>query len=170
MMAKLKPSDGGKRWKFCKKFEIPDADDPSKIYLRRWYLITTPFGGINLHHILMPDSPSRGMHDHPYDFISIKLLGSYWENTIGEVPFGFVEGTFVVEHMEGEVNVKERRITYRPANMLHRITHLRRDKGVWTLVFMGRRKRNWGFRKPNQEWIAWNDKPGAVSHSGRTTL
>jgi hypothetical protein len=63
----------------ARRVDIPDYTEPDKTYLRRWYLIETPWFGLKLHHILRSDQPNRGFHDHPWSFVSFKLRGSYTE-------------------------------------------------------------------------------------------
>ncbi len=116
-------------------------------YMERWRLIDCRWFGIRVHHILRSDSDQE-MHDHPFDFTSLILLGGYTEHT----PLG-------VRHF------KPGRIVRHKAEDLHRLElrgHHRRANGrwelvseipAWTLVWQGPRRRRWGFKAPDGEWI-----------------
>jgi hypothetical protein len=121
----------GTLWAFMKVFEIPDLDDPTQVYLKRWRIIQTPYFGIYLHKILLPDG-DRNPHNHPWDFWSFILKGQYTEE------FKIARGTH------------ERPNTWRRGSFhkmwihnFHRITLL--EVPTWTLVFTGKRVQDWGF-------------------------
>lgn len=101
-------------------------------YIERWVL----FRGKHLSgylHRLVGDDWARDPHDHPARFWSIGLWGSYIEET------EFETRTFRAPWIR----------TF-PATYLHRLRHT--GKPCWTLVFVGRRTRNWGFVRDG-EWI-----------------
>jgi hypothetical protein len=104
-------------------------------YLVRWRLIWTNRFSLYLHHILRSDE-DRELHDHPWSFVSIILKGEYNEITAA--------GSAGQVHGAGE-------ILYRPAPWPHRLVL---DRPVWTLVFVGPRKRRWGFHTPTG-WVHW---------------
>ena len=105
-----------------------------KLYLRRLYLLRTPWFGLMINWIMEPDS-DRWMHDHPWGFLSILLRGGYVE----EVP----NGIRAIRWM----NVKA-------ATDLHRILSV--DKGTITVVLTSRKKRTWGFQT-DSGWVSWRD-------------
>lgn len=109
--------------------------------LIRYRLIRLPFLGIFVHHIMRSDH-DRALHDHPWNFVSVILKGSYIEHTPqGMRAFG------------------RGRILVRPAHWLHR---LQLEQPVWTLVLVGSRFRRWGFLTP-KGWCWWkkyNDQTG----------
>lgn len=135
MKTKRKPD--GSRWAIYEKFDIMDIVDTSAVYLRRWYLIDTPYFGVYLHKINMPD-PDRPLHDHPWNFKAVVLRGGYTELVPG--------GENV--HRVGRINNKK-------AESLHRIKKLLRVP-TWTLIFVGRCRREWGFAT-DQGWVQWDD-------------
>jgi hypothetical protein len=149
--------------------EIPDYDEPERTYLRRWRIIETPFGGIYLHNILMSDSVTRGFHDHPYTFLSIRLRRNYTERLLvrercfahGAVLPYFAAGgdeasgaRWGFKDVVREVRYRKR-FSIRRAEQLHQV--VLDGGGVWTFVFHGRRRRQWGFRKPDGPWISQMD-------------
>ena len=104
-------------------------------YLIRWRLIWTRRFSLYLHHILRSDE-DRSHHDHPWSFTTLILAGGYREHTPRSVTF----------HGPGE-------LLHRPAPWLHR---LELDRPAWTLVFVGPRKRRWGFQTPTG-WVWWKN-------------
>lgn len=110
-------------------------------YLRRWFLAGQPddnVGGIYLHQILHDDD-DRALHDHPWDANVYIISGSYREIRL-DCPEGelFAAGTW--RHMKAET--------------AHRLVVV--DGPVWTLVFWGPRRREWGFHCP-KGWVHWKE-------------
>lgn len=102
--------------------------------MRRWF----PGPGLSarVHEILGSD-PGRDLHDHPWNFTSTILLGSYREVT----PDG--------EHTFGPGDEIERR-----AIDPHRLVVL--DGPVWTMVRTGPAIRRWGFTTASG-WVHWRE-------------
>lgn len=94
-------------------------------YLIRYYILRTPWFRIRLHNILLSDYDC--LHDHPWNFISLILWGGY-----GEM---FNDEEKPREHSMGKV-------LFRKAEDKHRLIV---NKPAWTLVFMLKRRREWGF-------------------------
>lgn len=106
-------------------------------YLERYYLLFRnrprwfPFN-IVLHKILLSDL--EDLHDHPWPYATILLKNGYWETT----PRGkFWRGAGWA--------------TIRPATALHRL-ELADGMPCWSLFFMGKRCREWGFIRDG-EWV-----------------
>lgn len=131
-------------WKWFKRllsgkphFRIGGED----AYMLRWYLIPrNPWFNLYLHKFLRDDD-DRALHDHPFNFISIMLKGSYIETTQGKT-----------------IQRSAPSIAYRPATHIHRVALLKRSDGTsipcWTLVFTGKRVRLWGFHCP-KGFVPW---------------
>src|SRR5882757_10670128 len=51
--------------------------EDGKPYLKRFYILRTPWVRIRVHHIMLSDYDC--LHDHPWNFVSIILKGSYVE-------------------------------------------------------------------------------------------
>jgi hypothetical protein len=134
------------------KKQIIRNDDGVPYMVRR--AINTRFGGVKLHHILRSDD-DRDLHDHPWSFLSIILWGGYFEhrptqwcencgrsmiglnrfcNAGGAHHHALTEKTW---HGPGSV-------LWRPAPSVHRL-ELPAGKTVWSLVFTGPKRREWGF-------------------------
>jgi hypothetical protein len=118
-----------------------------ELYMRRWF----PGPGLSarVHEILASD-PHRDLHDHPWDFTSTILFGSYRDIT----PEG--ERTF------GPGDVIERRATD-----LHRLVVL--DGPVWTMVRTGPFRRRWGFATASG-WVHWREYEKAGHERSREWL
>lgn len=116
-----------------------DCPDKGPLMIR-YYLIRTRWFGVYLHKFLRSDE--RTMHDHPWWFWSLILVGEY------------------IEHMSYALMGGYRRvgsIAYRPAKWVHRVELLAdimpegsagpfcQYKPVWSLVLAGRKVREWGF-------------------------
>lgn len=115
-----------------KVYDIPDIDQPDEVYLRRWRLIQTPWFGIYLHRINLPDG-DRDLHNHPWAFRALILRGGYYEEFQPEM----WKQPRLRYHGFSEFNKM-------PMHAFHRIQSLTRTP-TWTLVFVGKRKQNWGF-------------------------
>jgi len=126
------PEDDSASWIFWRWRDIftPGSAD---LYLRRLYVLRTPWFGLLVNDIRKPDS-DRWMHDHPWGFLSLLLRGSYREET----PSG--------SRMVRWVNLKR-------ATDLHRIVHVSR---AMTLVLTTRKKRTWGFLT-DHGWVGWRE-------------
>lgn len=116
-------------WAFMEKFIVPHYDNPKEDYLVRWRVIQTPLFGIYLHKLGTPD-PRDTLHDHPWPFISFVLRG------------GYIEYVRDLEHYAIPRRVK--RINVKRLRDYHWISELDRVP-TWTLMFVGRRQRVWGY-------------------------
>lgn len=114
-----------------KRLEVPDYDDPSLTYLTRWRLICTPWFGVYLHRLGGPD-PRETLHDHPWSFLSIVLRGGYIERRLDPITRAM------------SVNHRIRRVNRVRSFDAHAIAELTRTP-TWTLLFVGRRTRTWGY-------------------------
>lgn len=133
------------RWAFLEGFEVPDIKNPSMIYLARIRLIQTPWFGVYVHRINAPDARTI-LHSHPWAFTSFLLRGQYTEMVPGK------NGEYAVPRRVKFINVK-------PFNRSwHWIDEVHRDP-VWTLVFVGKRKRVWGYLEPTGEYFNFDEHP-----------
>jgi len=125
---------GRGKWAFWERFDAPDYDDPSKTYLSRLRIISTPWFGIYLHRFYGPD-PRWTLHDHPWPFVSFVLRGGYVERR----PGGFRRVRWVNVLRRGDV---------------HAIVSLNRTPTT-TLMLVGRRNRKWGYVEPTGDGYTW---------------
>lgn len=132
---------------------VKKVDGREVVYLRRFFIRkpTATRGGIYLHHILRSDD-DRDPHDHTWDFTTIVLKGGFYY----DVQMG-------VDRLSGNVVERWSRVTrwrvyQRKAEHSHQVKlALKPFKGlqdVWTLVFTGPRRRQWGFHTPSG-WVDW---------------
>lgn len=116
-------------WAIMELFKVPYKENPNEDYMWRLRILQTPFFGVYLHKLGGPDDRAI-LHDHPWPFVSFVLKGGYTE---------FVPGPYyATSRYIKRINVK------RFNNSYHWIAELDRTP-TWTLVFVGRRRRVWGY-------------------------
>lgn len=145
-----KGKDGRTNWAIMASFDI-SCDDG--LYLRRLRIIQTPWFGVYLHEMHAPDA-DRDLHDHPYDFYSVILKGGYWEQ-VNETP---AEDYSTVRDTVGGWPRWSGHLMKK--TWAHRIINLI-EVPTYTLVFVGKRTRDWGFWYKNafddkRRWIPWD--------------
>jgi hypothetical protein len=126
------------------------------------YLIRYSFPfGIKLHHILKSDDAC--MHDHPWGFVSVILRGGYTEqrvvewHSLDDYNFEKHGSNFIVDPSRDRFGIWEKKwygvgsILKREPNSTHR---LELSKPCWTLVFTGKKVKQWGFFSV-KGWIPW---------------
>jgi hypothetical protein len=119
---------------FGKPEEI-NGDHRCPTYLFRWIVAKKQRFSVYLHHCV-GDDWSLDMHDHPKRFITIGLKGSYTEET-----------------PDGRARIyRAPWIRSFPPEHIHRICTP--QKSCWTLVIVGKPKRDWGFWHGGT-WIQW---------------
>ncbi len=97
-----------------------------EIHFKRWELIKTRWGSIWLHAIYKADV-DKHLHNHPWDFRSIVLKGSYKELTQQGIQL----------QSPGKINVRD-------GSKYHKILELL-SPVVYTLFFASTPKRQWGY-------------------------
>lgn len=103
-------------------------------HFRRWRLFWSPWGSVYLHNITNSDL-DIDPHDHPWNFRSLILKGSYSE--VSRYPRDAYKAVYVNVFKPGMVNTKK-------TTDCHKLTLL--TPSVWTLVFAGKRKHDWGYQ------------------------
>jgi len=106
-----------------------DAHEP---YLTRFIIFYGKKIKIYFHKFHRSDAVD--LHDHPWNFVSIILWRGYME----EVPDGSAPG------YRKQKRVWPGMIIYRPAHHAHRVVLLN-EKPAYTLVFVSKYVRQWGF-------------------------
>ena len=126
------------------RFERIDGRCATERYLHRWTLLRLPGGrALYLHHFVGSDW-ARDRHDHPKAFVSIGIRGGYVEE---------------VQWLAGVWTILRRRqfrapwIRRFPASHRHRLRVP--PGGCWTLVYVGRTEREWGFWR-GSVWFRWD--------------
>lgn len=128
------------RWALMARMRIESKHTPGEIYLDRLRIVQTPYFGVYLHWIHEPDS-DRDPHDHPWNFTSIILKGSYTERVWDYPALG-------TQDYKGYQRTWHRftrhKMTMEKAHKIEEIS-----KPLVTLIFVGKRSRNWGFWVPS---------------------
>jgi len=150
-----------RRWAWCKRMILRRADGVA--YLNRLRIIQTPWFGVYLHRMDAPD-PGVDLHDHPWPFASLVLRGGYHEyraDTRDAVIYAdtaqqYWTCTPGVDNHRRLGSIQSLRLTE-----CHTIHCLDRTP-TWTLVFVGRRSRDWGFYVPSNVGVlgGWIDHQG----------
>lgn len=136
---------------------------PACPILYRWTLIRSPLGRLMLHRFL-PNADDRADHDHPAAFWTLVLRGGYDDR----VPCPWCNGINLSlddEHgihchlcaNSGEVwgdRMRPGMLRKREATYRHRTRVL--PTGCWTIVWMGRKVREWGFWRDGR-WWPWRE-------------
>ena len=145
--------------------------DDGTVYLHRWYLLPRGWPFSIYLHKFVGDDDDRGLHDHPYDNVSIPLSRAGYEEVVPVdctrlVPRGLTE----IKHRRWLVPVRRR------AEDPHRVlltTRVTPDGGVeqvpcWSLFLRGRRRRDWGFYLPTG-WVSNSViQPGYTGYGEQT--
>lgn len=128
-------------WAFMKRMTLERPD--GTIYLARLRIVQTPWFAVYLHRIEGPD-PGIDLHDHPWPFVSFILRGGYREQR-ARVWRGRNHASTSVRVMPREHRAPG--INRMHLNEAHTISQVFRVP-TWTLMFVGRRSRQWGFFTP----------------------
>lgn len=102
------------------------------LHFQRFALLETPWFNIYLHKIYRPDEDGY-LHDHPWDFQSLILEGSYTE-----------------QNEEGFFPKKPFMMASYKAEYVHKIAAVKRT--TLSLVITGPRRRVWGYQTP-EGWM-----------------
>lgn len=132
-------NDGRTQWALMKVFRIKNADGSP--YLTRLRFVQCPYFGVFLHRVTTAD-PQPDLHDHPYPFVAIPLLGGYTESYTDHpkaMDIGPAAAGLVVERRHNLLHWN-----VMPLSAAHRIVELTRVP-TWTLVFVGPRVQTFGF-------------------------
>lgn len=131
-------ADPTPKWAIWSWYHIPDPVGGQFTYMSRLRILQTPWFGIYIHWIYLPDT-DRYLHDHPWNFFSMILSGGY------------------SEQIESGKVIQRRRFSFafRKAERFHRIVKLNRIP-TKTLCIVGRRRRDWGF-DTDRGWERWDE-------------
>jgi hypothetical protein len=108
--------------------------DGQSAYLTRYTLIDRPAWQLCVH--VFHRSDADDLHDHPWPFVSLILWRGYREQTPDRIR----------RRWPGS-------LAFRPARWVHRV-ELLGGKPAITLVWMGKRCREWGFFT-RAGWVQW---------------
>ncbi len=127
-----------------------------ELYLRRLYVLRTPWFGVMLHWIKREDWDRDALHNHPWTFYRLILSGGYVE-----------EVAYPIMNAKGEVHPMQhlntsKMVTHRwlraskfPTGAYHRITSVK--PRTVSFVINGPKKKSWGFFVPGTGKVGWKD-------------
>lgn len=124
--------------------------------LERWTILSTPIGKLRLHHFLRSDE-DRELHDHPWSYVSLIVAGGYTEEI---APAAYRQKSYRFDPPLTAAPQTERHwrragsLLFRSARWMHRI-EIAPGRDAWTLIWMTRRSRTWGFFT-GRGWIRWD--------------
>lgn len=127
-----------------------------KSYLVRITLFKCPYFSVKIHKALMSDPAIP--HDHPWNYLSIILWGGYYEETINTKSVTSLtsgktyEGPFCKQIWYGPGS-----FLYRKGDKLHRLIIPEGSYSI-SLIFVGRKWREWGFWDFYEGWISHKKK------------
>jgi len=110
--------------------------DEKEDYLYRWWLSERTKGGSVYLHLYLNGDENEQPHDHPWDSMSVCLVGGYIEEI-------FANDIGTVTRRLSTREVSEGQVIFRGQNSIHRI--LRAKPGTMTLFFTGQVVKPWGF-------------------------
>lgn len=118
------------------------VDGVDTLYLRRFFLTPRSWPIRLFLHFIARSDDDRHLHDHPWSFASFIFSGAYFEQTAESFKL-FSAPSF-------------RKMKAEHAHKVHLFKH--RDGGeflpVWSLVFAGKARRQWGFYS-DDGWVNW---------------
>lgn len=109
--------------KYFNRYKVIVDSNSNKPYLERYVF---PFN-IFLHRII--NSDLNNLHDHPWNFRTLVLLGGYWDCT-----------------EEGKVWIGPFNYKYYDAESFHRIELDKKTNYCWALIFPSKKIKDWGFK------------------------
>jgi len=107
------------------------------LYMTRIILLRTRWGKLMINYFHRSDE-DRALHDHPWRFWSFILWRGYLEHT-----------------RSGARRIRPLTLNYRPPRWTHRV-EMMNGKPACTLVWTGRRVREWGFHT-DKGWMHWKE-------------
>lgn len=145
---------------------LPDTEvigPPECPILHRWTLVKLRGRKLMLHHFL-PNADDRAVHDHPASFVTVVLRGYYDDMRPCGYPGCDGDGIMLPDDwpcprcrgtgVELNERMRPGMVRFRPATHRHRTKV--GPRGCWTVVFMGPKRRRWGFWKDGR-WYFWRD-------------
>lgn len=144
------PAGDPQPWQLWRWMDITGPtvyDGVDELYLRRLYLLRTPWFGVMLHWIVREDFDRDALHNHPWAFFRFIVRGGYTE----QVAYAFDHSTLTATE-----DVKHRWLTMGmfPKHAYHRISSVKPN--TLTLVINGPKNRDWGFFVPGEGHIKWS--------------
>ncbi|MGH7208112.1 MAG: hypothetical protein ACREIL_01875 [Nitrospiraceae bacterium] len=124
-----------------------------ELYLRRLYLLRTPWFGVMLHWIKREDWDRYALHDHPWEFWRFIVWGGYTE----QVAWPYVDNQDGSPGLTdgADVTHKRFRLSKFPTGAFHCISSVK--PGTVSFVINGKKNNSWGFFVPGTGKVPWRD-------------
>lgn len=128
------------------------------LYLRRLYVLRTPWFGVMLHWIKREDWDRDALHNHPWEFRRFIVSGGYTEELA--YPQGELDEAadkYVYTELKPSTLKTHRMWSFSkfPSGAYHRITSVKPH--TVSLVINGPKCNSWGFFVPGQGHVGWRD-------------
>lgn len=133
-------------------------DRDEELYLRRLYIVRTPWFGVMLHWIKREDWDRDALHDHPWEFWRFIVSGGYTERIAYPTgPAGPRPGEELGIYLAPAKSVVHCRWSFSkyPSGAFHRISSVK--PRTVSLVINGPKNNSWGFFVPGTGKIGWRD-------------
>lgn len=144
--------------KWCERkgrvLKITGAQGPDDIYLIRYYVLQSKWCNVFIHQFLRSDKDD--LHDHPWDFATYLVRGSYkeqrWDEENKTVKV-IQRSNYLYDDYMHKVQLKQNTFVFRKATDQHRVVvkedlkEVDKHKAPLTLFISGATKREWGFWK-----------------------
>jgi len=147
------------RWaeKNDRVMRITGTAGPEDVYLIRYYIVKSKYFNLFIHQFLRSDRDD--LHDHPWNFCTFLVRGSYTEKKWNEKE----QRVQTIRRKVGRRN--KNRFVFRKATDQHQVLVDRdlklaeKDQAALTIFMSGPTKREWGFVK--EVWV--DDPPFEIS-------
>lgn len=134
--------EGHREWEFLGPPLVLIDENNGREFLKRWRLVQTPWFSVFIHRMQVPD-PGFDLHDHPWAFLSVVLVGGYQEIKAATRRTWAQHKRHRGRWSVGGIRLDE----------CHRVASLDRTP-TWTLIVTGPTRRRWGF-DVGGEWQDW---------------
>lgn len=125
-----------------------DNGHHEELYLRRLYVLRTPWFGYMIHWIMREDWDRDALHDHPWKFYRFILRGGYSESVAWNLDSTQLSEPIELTHRRGSLSKF-------PDGAFHRITSVKPH--TISIVFNGPKTNSWGFFVPGTGKVPWRD-------------
>lgn len=148
-----------------------DENGAQALYLRRWFLRGVDDSDLKLEdrtsrvviHKMYRSDAGRDPHDHSFGFRTCVLWGGYIDAQYEQVGDFVFDSQYTLNTWRlgpKYENMHPGKTAYRPPTHLHQVK-LKNEKPCWTLVFMDKPSRVWGFVDEKGKWIDRKDYKNA---------
>ena len=124
-------------------------------HFKRWSIIQSKWFNIYIHAIYVADL-DKHCHDHPWNFMSIILKGTYIEKVINKHPKHNRYISYLTRSFWSNT------FKWNKAETTHKIDKIM-DGPVYTLFITGKNRRDWGY-DVDGTWYQWEEYHSIKKH------